>query len=180
MKISRMIKIFTVPFKMLYAQLYPVGYAKKLGVTMKGSVTIYGSSYKMFSTEPYLVTLGDNVYISLDARFVCHDGSVLPFRKDIPDLDITKRIQVGNNVFIGMGALILPGVTIGDNCIIGAHSVVTKDVPNGTVVGGNPAKVLKQTSEYLQKAKENSLHIGHLIGKEKVKKYKEIFEVEQS
>jgi len=99
---------------------------------MKGSVTIYGSSYKMFSAEPYLVTLGDNVYISLDAKFICHDGSVLPFRKDVPD---------------------------------------------GTVVGGNPAKIIKKTSEYLEKAKKDSIHIGHLTGKEKVKRYKEIFGV---
>lgn len=178
MKITRLLKIFTVPIKLLQAQLYPVRYAQALGVSMKGSVTIYGSSYKMFSAEPYLVTLGDNVYISLDAKFVCHDGSVLPFRKDIPDLDITKRINIGDNVFIGLGALILPGVNIGNNCVVGAYSVVTKDVPDGTVVGGNPAKVIKKTSEYLQKAQENSIHIGHLTGKEKVKKYKEIFEVQ--
>lgn len=178
MKIARLLKIFTVPYKLLQAQLCPVKYAKALGVTMKGSVTIYGSSYKMFSAEPYLVTLGDNVYISLDAKFICHDGSVLPFRKDIPDLDITKRITIGNNVFIGLGALVLPGVIIGNDCIVGAYSVVTKDVPDGMIVGGNPAKVIKKTSEYLKKAQENSTHIGHLTGKEKVKKYKEIFEVQ--
>ncbi|MDX1810143.1 MAG: acyltransferase [Sulfurospirillaceae bacterium] len=175
MQISRLLKIFTVPYKLLYAQLYPVEYARRLGVTMKGSVTIYGSSYKMFSSEPYLVTLGDNVYISLDARFICHDGSVLPFRKDIPDIDITKRIVVGDNVFIGLGAFILAGVTIGNNCVIGANSVVTKDVPDGSIYGGNPARFIKSTSEYLEKAQKDSLHIGHITGKEKVKKYKSIF-----
>lgn len=178
MKITRLLKIFTVPIKLLQAQLYPVKYAKALGVTMKGSVTIYGSSYKMFSAEPYLVTLGDNVYISLDAKFICHDGSVLPFRKDIPDLDITKRINVGDNVFIGLGALILPGVTIGNDCVVGAYSVVTKDVPDGTIVGGNPAKIIKKTSEYLDNAKRDSLQIGHLNGQEKVQKYKELFGVQ--
>jgi acetyltransferase-like isoleucine patch superfamily enzyme len=178
MKITRIFKIFTVPYKLLLAQLYPVSYAKSLGVTMHGHVTIYGSSYKMFSAEPYLVTLGDNVYISLDARFICHDGSVLPFRKDIPDLDITKRINVGDNIFIGMGAIILPGVNIGNNCIVGANAVVTKDVPDGYIVGGNPAKIIKKTSEYLEKAQRDSIHIGHLTGKEKVKQYKEIFGVQ--
>ena len=178
MKLRRILKIFTVPFKLLYAQLYPVEYAKSLGVKMKGKVTIYGSSYKMFSSESFLVTLGDNVFISLDAKFICHDGSVLPFRKDIPDLDITKRINVGNNVFIGLGALILPGVTIGNNCVIGAYSVVTKDVPNETIVGGNPAKIIKKTDEYLAKAKRDSLHIGHLTGKEKETVYKNIFGIE--
>lgn len=179
MKIARLSKIFTVPMKLLQAQLNPVKYAKALGVTMNGSVTIYGSSYMMFSSEPFLVTLGDNVYISLDAKFICHDGSVLPFRKDIPDLDITKRINVGDNVFIGLGALILPGVSIGSNCVVGAYSVVTKDVPDGYIVAGNPAKIIKKTSEYLEKAKADSLHIGHLKGKEKEKVYKEIFEVKK-
>lgn len=177
MKILRLLKIFTVPFKLLQAQLYPVKYAKRLGVVMKGSITIYGSSYKMFSSEAFLVTLGDNVYISLDAKFICHDGSVLPFRKDIPDLDITKRINVGDNVFIGLGALVLPGVTIGNNCVVGAYAVVTKDVPDGMIVGGNPARVIKKTSEYLKKAEEDSIHIGHLTGKDKVKRYKEIFNI---
>jgi carbonic anhydrase/acetyltransferase-like protein (isoleucine patch superfamily) len=177
MKLKRILKIFTVPYKLLEAQLFPVGYAKKIGVKMEGTVTIYGSSYKMFSSEPFLVTLGNNVYISLEAKFICHDGSVLPFRKDIPDLDITKRINIGNNVFIGLGALILPGVTIGNNCVVGAYSVVTKNVPEDSIVGGNPAKIIKKTSEYIEKAKRDSLHIGHLYGKEKEKRYKEIFKI---
>lgn len=175
MKINRLLKIFTVPFKLLYAQLYPVKFAKSIGVNIKGDVTIYGSSYKMFSSEPYLVTLGDNVYISLDAKFICHDGSVLPFRKETPDLDITKRISVGNNVFIGLGAVILAGATIGDDCIIGANALVSKDVPSGTIVGGNPAKFIKYTKDYLEKAKGDSLHIGDLTGKDKVIAYKKIF-----
>jgi carbonic anhydrase/acetyltransferase-like protein (isoleucine patch superfamily) len=177
MKLKRVFKIFTVPIKILYAQLYPVEYAKSIGVKMMGKVIIYGSSYTMFSSESFLVTLGDNVYISLDAKFICHDGSVLPFRKDIPDLDIAKRITVGDNVFIGLGALILPGITIGNNCVVGAYSVVTKDVPSGTIVGGNPAKIIKKTSEYLEKAKSDSLCIGDITGKEKEKKYKEIFRI---
>ena len=83
---AKIFKIFSTPFKYLYAKLFPVLYAKHIGVKIKGKVTIYGSSYGMFSSEPYLVTLGDNVFITIDARFKCHDGSTLPFRKDVPDL----------------------------------------------------------------------------------------------
>ena len=98
----------------------------------------------------------------MEVRIVCQDGLVLPFRRAVPDLDATKRINVGDNVFIGMGACILPGVTIGSNSIVGAYSVVTKDVEDGTVFGGNPACVLKLTSEYLENAKLEPLLVGHL------------------
>ena len=174
---SKLLKLIKLPYAIFLAKIKPVHYAKKLGVVMNGKVTIYGSSYKMFSAEPYLVTLGDNVYISLEAVFICHDGGTLPFRKDIPDLDIAARITVGNNVFIGMRACILPGVTIGNNCIIGACALVTKDIPDNSIVGGNPAKIIKHTDEYLIKAQKNSLHIGHLQGKEKERMYKKIFDV---
>ena len=175
MKLQRLSKIFTVPFRMLYASLYPVGYAKSLGVRMNGRVKTYGSSYSMFSAEPYLVTLGDNVYISVGASFVCHDGATLPFRKIDPTLDLAAEISVGNDVFIGAGAVLLPGVKIGNNCIVGAHAVVTRDVADGCIVAGSPARTVGSWSAYLEKAKQNSLGIGHLTGKEKVRAYKAIF-----
>ncbi|MFG0807001.1 acyltransferase [Pseudomonas fluvialis] len=176
MKVLRLLKVFTAPLNMLYAALYPVSYARRIGVSLGGRVVIYGSSYSMFSSEPYLVTLGDNVYISVGANFVCHDGSTLPFRKDIPDLELAGEIRVGNNVFIGMGALILPNVSIGNNCIVGANSVVTRDVPDGHIVAGNPARLVSKTEDFLLRAQKKSLKIGHLTGKEKVMAYKKIFE----
>ena len=171
-KLARIIKF---PVNYIYARLFPVRYARKLGVRVNGDVKIYGSSYFMFSAEPYLVTLGNNVFISIDASFVCHDGSTLPFRKNIPDLELAGEIVVGDNVFVGMKALILPGVTIGNNCIVGANSVVTKDVPDNCVVAGNPAKVIKSIEDFILKAERNSLKIGHLHGKAKVAAYKKIF-----
>jgi galactoside O-acetyltransferase len=58
-----------------------------------------------------------------------------------------KQIHIGKNVWLGAGAIILPGVTIGDNSIVGAGSVVTKDVPANVIVVGNPARVLRQITE---------------------------------
>jgi len=71
----------------------------------------------------------------------------------------------------------MPGVNIGDNCVVAAGVVVTKPVPDGWIVGGSPARTIKQTDEYIKKAKQNSLHIGHLKGKEKIKAYQKIFNV---
>lgn len=175
MKARRLLKLFTAPLNMLHAALFSVSYARKIGVELKGRVTIYGSSYSMFSSEPYLVTLGDNVHISIGANFVCHDGSTLPFRKDIPDLELAGEIRVGNDVFIGMGALILPNVVIGNRCIVGANSVVTKSVPDGSIVAGNPAKLVSTIEDFLLRAQEKSLKIGHLTGTEKVAAYKKLF-----
>lgn len=58
-------------------------------------------------------------------------------------LEFARPIIVGNNVWIGANVTVVPGVTIGDNCVIGAGSVVTKDIPDNTVAVGNPCKVIK-------------------------------------
>lgn len=175
----RLGKLLIQPLRYLLARLFPVLYARMIGVNLTGKTTIYGSSLAMFSAEPYLVTLGDNVYISVGAQFVCHDGSTLPFRKDYPKLDIAAPIVVGDNVFIGAGALILKGVTIGSNCIVGANAVVAKDVPAGHIVAGNPARVVKTTDEWLANAREQSLEIGHLYGHAKHREYKRIFGIKE-
>ena len=171
----RIAKLLIQPLRALFARIAPVAYARAIGVSMAGRVRIYGSSLYMFSTEPYLVSLGDNVFISVGATFVCHDGSTLPFRARYPQLEVAAPIRVGNNVFIGMKAMILPGVTIGDNCIIGASAVVTKDVPSGQIVAGNPARMVKTTEQWLAQKQATSLEIGHLYGWEKVRAYKRIF-----
>lgn len=172
---KKIIKILLAPFKMLYAKIDSVGYAKSLGVNISGRVHIYGSSYGMFSTEPWLVTLGDNVHVTNGVKFICHDGGTLILRKYIPSLEITKPITIGNDVYIGTQTIILPGVSVGNNCIIGAGSLVTKDIPEGSVAAGVPARVIKTVEEYLEKVKNDSLNIGHLSGEEKAREIKKIY-----
>lgn len=173
----RFVRIVQSPAMMFYAKLRPTAYARRIGVKLGKDVVIYGSSYNMFSAEPYLVTIGDNVHIT-QAQFVCHDGGVLPFRKKYPKLEAAGRISVGSNSFIGLGACILHSVTIGENCVVGAFAVVTKDVPAGSVVAGNPARFITSTEEYIAKRREKSLEIGNLYGFEKMKAYKKLFNVE--
>lgn len=175
MTFYRLKRVLLWPFHYLYARLRPVGYARYIGVNIKGKVAIYGSSYEMFSSEPFLVTLHDNVFISVGAKFICHDGGVLPFRREFPTLDLAAPIIVKSNCFIGMGAMVMRGVTIGENCVVAARAVVTKDVPDGSIVGGNPARFIKSTQEYLDGAHKKSLGIGHLLGDEKMTEYKRIF-----
>jgi acetyltransferase-like isoleucine patch superfamily enzyme len=109
------IKIFQFLFKSLYAKFDHVGYAKHIGVNMGENIFIYGNPFSMFSTEPWCVTLGNNVHITREVVFITHDGGTLLFRDKEPNLEITKPITIGDNVYIGVRSIIMPGVTIGNN-----------------------------------------------------------------
>lgn len=147
---------------------FPLVYAKKIGVNFpNGELHLYGNIE--WNSEPWLIRLGKNVHITNGVRFITHDGGTLVFRKIISDLEITKPITVGNDVYIGNNVLILPGVNIGNNVIIGAGAVVSKDIPDNSVAVGIPAKVIKTADEYLEKIKKESLHLGHLPYEEKNK-----------
>lgn len=95
----------------------------------------------------WLIEIGDNVTIAPRVHVLCHDASTKMF------LGKTKigRVSIGDNVFIGAESVVLPGVTIGSNVIIGANSTVTHDVPDNSVVVGNPAKRICSLDEYLDK-----------------------------
>jgi acetyltransferase-like isoleucine patch superfamily enzyme len=145
----------------------PVRYARSIGVRVGNGVKFYGMTPGMFGTEPWLITLGNNVHIVSGCQFVNHDGGVLILRHLHPDLELTKPIKVGNNVYLGINCLILPGVTIGDNVIVGAGSVVTRDIPANSVAAGVPARVIKTLDAYLARAQAQSLGLGGLSPKEK-------------
>ncbi|MGO4440711.1 DapH/DapD/GlmU-related protein [Rhizobium sp. RAF56] len=91
-------------------------------------------------TYPKGVHIGAHTYVAFDAAILSHD--------------MTRAIKtdtvIGKNCFIGARSIILPGVTIGDGSIVGAGSVVTKDVPAATAVGGNPARIIKSGIEVME------------------------------
>lgn len=89
------------------------------------------------------VTFGDNVFVAPNCSFYT-SGHPLEYEIRNKGLEYAKPINVGNNVWIGGNVCVLPGVTIGDNVVIGAGSVVTKDIPSGVVAVGNPCKVIKE------------------------------------
>jgi serine acetyltransferase len=74
-------------------------------------------------------------------------------------------VSIGENCFIGFGAVIMPGVKIGDNVVVGAGSIVTKDVPSDSVVVGVPAKVVSSLSEYLAKRAKRKMFTAPYAGK---------------
>ena len=98
----------------------------------------------------FLISIGDNCTIAPGVRLIAHDASTKQF------LGYTKlgRVNIKENCFIGDSVIVLPGVTIGPNSIVGAGSVVTGDIPPQTVAAGNPARVLCPLDEYLAKIKK--------------------------
>lgn len=129
--------------------LNPNKFFRKQGVKMGENVVFYNKNPGMFSTEPWLVTLGDNVFLGINCQFLTHDMGTLAFPEK--NFVICGNISVGNNVVFGMNSTIMPGVKIGNNVIIGAGSIVTKDVPSGVVVAGVPARVVGTWEGYSEK-----------------------------
>lgn len=89
------------------------------------------------------ITFGDNVFIAPQCGFYTA-GHPLDAKTRNSGLEFAKPIAVGNDVWIGGGVKILPGVTIGNNCVIGAGSVVNRDIPPNSVAVGNPARVIRK------------------------------------
>lgn len=106
---------------------------------------------RTFGSEPFLVEIGNHCTIAPEAALVTHDGGAWIFTNEIPSLQSFGRIVIEDNCFIGLRAIIMPGVRIGRNSVVGAGAVVTKDVPPNSVVVGCPAKVLFSTAEYREK-----------------------------
>lgn len=105
-------------------------------------------------TDPTLVRIGSNVGLS-DCTLIGHDGVVALIEVCYgKHLDSVGYIDIHDNCFIGHGAIVMPRVTIGPDSIVAAGAVVTKDVPPGTVVGGNPAKVICSTEELIRRVEE--------------------------
>ena len=92
------------------------------------------------------VTFGDNVLIA-PGVLISTASHPVESQQRLAGLETAKPIKVGDNVWLGMGAKILSGVTIGDNAVVAAGAVVTKDVPANTVVAGVPASVAKRISD---------------------------------
>lgn len=92
------------------------------------------------------VTFGDNVFIAPDCVFSTA-GHPLDAEQRNCGLEIALPITVGDNVWIGTHVSVLPGVTIGSNVVIGAGSVVNRDIPDGVIAVGNPCRVLRPITE---------------------------------
>lgn len=101
-------------------------------LTMVDDTHIYVGDFTMFAPNVTVATAGHPIDPALRERALQYNAPV----------------HIGRNCWIGAGALIMPGVTIGDNTVIGAGSVVTHDIPSGVVAVGNPCRVMRQIGEH--------------------------------
>lgn len=107
-------------------------------------------------TDPGYVRIGNNVCLST-CTLVGHDAVVSVLNRAYGvKLDSVGKIDIKDNVFVGMGAILLPGITIGPNAVVAAGAVVAKDVPPGTIVGGVPAKVIGSTEDLVERLKTST------------------------
>jgi acetyltransferase-like isoleucine patch superfamily enzyme len=100
-----------------------------------------------------LIIIGEGFISAPGSIILSHDASTITHTGK----SRVEKTIIGNNVFLGANAVILPGVKVGDGSIIGAGAVVTKDVPPGTVVGGNPAKVITTVDAYVKKCADRNV-----------------------
>lgn len=166
--------ILSSVYKKLYKKLFlrtnkkQIDYYRNLGVEI-GEGVIFLSDESSFGSEPYLVSIGNNCLVSGGANFLTHDGGmwVLNNMGLKKKADKFGQIKIGNNVFIGLNVIVMPGVEIGDNCVIGTGSIVTKNVDSESVVAGVPARRICSIYEYNNKNQEK---IDYTYGINPIKK----------
>lgn len=122
---------------------------RKMGCHV-GTNTFFGDYVRMDTSYADMIYIGDYTHITSGCRLLCHQRDLTGYYVGDNAAELgyrTGEIHIGKGVMVGMETLIMPGVTIGDGAIIGAGSIVTKDIPAWTIATGRPARVVKSIPE---------------------------------
>lgn len=112
-----------------------------------GKHTFFGDYVRIDTSYPEMIYIGDYAHITSGCRILCHQRDLTGYciGDNAADLGYrTGEVHIGKGVMVGMETMVMPGVSIGDGAIIGAGSLVTKDIPAWTIAAGRPAKVIKE------------------------------------
>lgn len=134
-------------------------FIRKMGCHV-GKNVFFGDYVRMDTSYADMIYIGDYTHITSGCRLLCHQRDLSNYCVGDNAAECGYRlgeIHIGKGVMVGMETMIMPGVTIGDGAVIGARSMVTKDIPPYCVAVGSPAKVVKQIP---QKNEENISNIS--------------------
>lgn len=132
-------------------------YLKFMGINLIGNVKFCARDVKFDFTDPSLITIGNGTVITSKVTILVHDYSIECGLVAIGKQDakyeslFLKKVIIGDNCFIGQNSFIKPGTVIGNNCIIGAGAVVSGNIPDNSIVIGNPGMIVKDTKVWAEK-----------------------------
>lgn len=163
----------------MYGDL-PTSYFTKRGLKI-GKNFNRQSGTRMDPSHCWLISIGDDVTLSNKVQILAHDDTTRLYT----GYGRIGRVVIGNRVFVGANSTILMNTNIGNDVIIGAGSLVTKDIPDGCVVAGVPAKVIGRTADYISREKsriggdltfDSSYSYYNSVGIEKKKEMQRLFD----
>ena len=125
---------------------------RPLNANWGGSHVHFGSNiyanFNLTLVDDGHIYVGDWTQFGPNVTIVTAAHPILPELREGRFLQFNKDVHIGRRVWIGAGVIVLPGVTIGDNSVIGAGSVVTRDIPENVVAVGNPCRVMREISDH--------------------------------
>ncbi|AZB21065.1 acyltransferase [Kaistella haifensis] len=126
---------------------------------LKIGENLYVQGVPNFGSEPFLIEIGNHVTLAEGVSFINHGGDARVTKRieKYKDGRNFGRIKIGNNTFIGKGTILMPGISIGNNCIIGSLSVVSSSVPDNSVYAGTPVKFICTIDEYGERLLKNNV-----------------------
>ena len=126
---------------------------------LKIGENLYVQGVPNVGSEPFLIEIGNHVTLAEGVSFINHGGDARVTKRieKYKDGRNFGRIKIGNNTFIGKGTILMPGISIGNNCIIGSLSVVSSSVPDNSVYVGSPAKFICTIDEYGERLLTNNV-----------------------
>lgn len=144
------------------------------GIDVGSHTIFYNPKSQVIDRErPWMLKIGDYCKITAGTTILCHDYSRSVIRRVYGEVvGEAKETRIGNNVFIGVGSIILMGAHIGDNVIVGAGSVVNGNFPDNCVIAGNPAKIIRSLDEHYAIRKKRTKEEAKLYYTSFVNKYK--------
>lgn len=142
-------------------------YYSKLGIKFSGKPNWINPDVYFDGREYSLISIGNNVTLSREVMFLVHDYSVYHVAKNLNKMDFNnnskilflKEISIGDNTFIGARASLLPGTKIGKNCIIGSCAVVKGEIPDNSIVIGNPSRIVTNVNDWIDKELDKKLYV---------------------